>query len=270
MGAGTRSRWRAQVLKSVATSGRQPARRIPILAYHFTGTPMDEEDAPITVPTSNFEEQIRHLAESGYRSIGLHELDRAYTSDPTATRFVAITFDDGRRCVYEKAFPILRKYNMRATVFLIGNRLDHHLFLSHEQIATMSGDGIWFESHCQSHRRLTTLAPSDQLRELEDSRHTLGVLLGQPPAYLAYPFGDYDDGVQALAKKAGYRAAVGTRTGLADAKSDPFGLPRVGVRRHDDMRRFTDKLNGEFQPPKPQGLVAGLRATASRLVHRHR
>ena len=257
------------MLKRPAIAAGWLTFRVPILAYHYTGEPMDADDAPITVSTAAFEEQIRYLAEGGYRSIGLHQLDRVFGADPATTRFVAITFDDGRRCVYDEAFPILRKYDMRATVFLIGNRLDHRLFLSRYQIAEMTASGMWFESHCLTHRRLTSLARPDQLRELEDSRHAIGALLGREPAYLAYPFGDYDAGVQALAQTVGYRAAVSTLTGLADATSDRFALPRLGVRRHDDMRRFVDKLNGEFHGLRPQGMYARLRATASRFVRRN-
>jgi peptidoglycan/xylan/chitin deacetylase (PgdA/CDA1 family) len=217
------------------------------------------------VSTEAFEQQIRHLAEAGYRSIGLHELCNAFSCDPATTRCVAITFDDGRRCVYEQAWPVLRKYGMRATVFVITDCLEHELYMSPRQIAEMAEQGHWFESHGVSHRRLTSLSPADKTWELNHSRHVLGQLLGREVNCFAYPFGDHDAEVRALARAAGYKAAVSTKTGLALVDSDHFALPRVGIRRQDDLARFVEKIRGNFAGHRPKGPSALLRAAAARL-----
>jgi peptidoglycan/xylan/chitin deacetylase (PgdA/CDA1 family) len=65
----------------------------------------------------NFEKQIAHLAKN-YKIVTLNEIvDRVRNRD-SIRRCVAITFDDGFRDNYENAYPILRKVNVPATVFL--------------------------------------------------------------------------------------------------------------------------------------------------------
>ena len=105
--------------------------------------------------------------------------------------------------------------------------------LDWDEATRMAGAGIDLESHGATHAILTGL-PADeiaselsrslgQLRERGHARHGL----------LAYPSGRNDDQVRRLAREAGYRAAVTVELGLASSRSDPFGLPRLGL--HDDI-----------------------------------
>lgn len=239
-----------------------PSRQdqVPILAYHFTGAPIDEQDAPLTVATDAFERQVRYLIESDFRIIGLHQLQEAFFSR-RAARSAVITFDDGRDCVFREAFPVLKKYGATATVFLISSRIGNPMFLSRDQISEMADHGISFGSHTVSHRRLSLLTTAEKRIELEHSRSELQHLLQRVVEFLAYPYGDFDAETQRLAVSAGYRGALSSRTGLAEAASDPFALPRVGIRRHDDVNRFAEKLEGQFAPPadQPAGLGPRLR-----------
>lgn len=113
--------------------------RVPILAYHYTGVP-DADEAPITVATEIFDQQMRHLIDSGYRSIGLHRLHDAFFSSVRSV----VTFDDGPHCVYPETFPVLKRYGIATSVFVIGTRLGPEPFLSRKQIA---------ESHSPHARR---------------------------------------------------------------------------------------------------------------------
>jgi len=68
--------------------------------------------------TSDFEKQIAHLARN-YKIISLDEIVDRVKTKKSLRRCVAITFDDGFRDNYEKAYPILKKYNVPATIFLL-------------------------------------------------------------------------------------------------------------------------------------------------------
>lgn len=71
------------------------------------------------VQQADFEQQIAFLS-AEYSVIGLAELmKRLAEGMPLPERAVCITFDDGFRNVYQTAFPILRKYETPATVFLV-------------------------------------------------------------------------------------------------------------------------------------------------------
>jgi len=47
--------------------------------------------------------------------------------------------------------------------------------------------------------------------------------------WLAYPYGNYDGRIEALARKAGYKLAVTTEWGSLQSASRPFALKRLRV-----------------------------------------
>ncbi len=95
---------------------RVTAPKFVILCYHGIG----EAGNPLGVaPTRHlFEAQMRFLREN-YRVVSLDEVFRELGSGVKSEPGVAITFDDGYRSAYTMALPILRKYRLPATVYLI-------------------------------------------------------------------------------------------------------------------------------------------------------
>jgi peptidoglycan/xylan/chitin deacetylase (PgdA/CDA1 family) len=92
-----------------------------ILCYHRVGTggvPLYSELSPDV-----FEAQMRFLKKE-YRIVSLEQICQGLQEPTTAEPSVAITFDDGYRDVFRHAFPILRKYGIPATVFLIADSVD--------------------------------------------------------------------------------------------------------------------------------------------------
>ena len=92
--------------------------RIPVLMYHH----FDEGGLPeVTISADAFERHIKALSDAGYTAISFDELCAyACSGAPLPELPVIITIDDGYMSVYETAYPILRKYEMTATVFIIG------------------------------------------------------------------------------------------------------------------------------------------------------
>lgn len=92
-----------------------------ILCYHRVGTggvPIYSELSP-----QLFEAQMRFLRKH-YRIVSLAEVCKGLQTPSGIGPSVAITFDDGYRDVYTQAFPILQKYGIPATVFLIADALE--------------------------------------------------------------------------------------------------------------------------------------------------
>ncbi len=101
--------------QSTRTRGSHFERRFQILSYHKVSPDAHPFFPPIHPAV--FERQMQFL-KSFYRVMSLQELiDRTACGDIPA-RSVAITFDDGYRDNYEYAFPILKKYQLPATVFV--------------------------------------------------------------------------------------------------------------------------------------------------------
>ena len=64
-----------------------------------------------------FEKQIAYLVKN-YNIISMDEIVEKVQKRKSLRRLVAITFDDGFKDNYEKAYPILKKYSVPATIFL--------------------------------------------------------------------------------------------------------------------------------------------------------
>lgn len=187
-----------------------------------------------------FEAQLAALACWGYTTITLEEwLEFRVRRRTPPPRPIALTFDDGYRSNYEIVWPLLRRYNATATIFLVTdyigetNRWDsgglQESLLGPAEIAAMQSGGIQFGSHTCTHRPLVDMAPAEALGELTRSRATLETLLGRPILTLAYPYNKHNASIRSLAQHAGYQAAVLGR-GRGNARwTNPRALRRVKV-----------------------------------------
>jgi peptidoglycan/xylan/chitin deacetylase (PgdA/CDA1 family) len=95
--------------------------KFAILYYHRVGT----QGVPFHsgMEPRLFEEQIRFLCKA-YRIISMDQLCCELEDGGPKGQAVAITFDDGYRDVYTNAFPILRKYDVPATVYLTARAIE--------------------------------------------------------------------------------------------------------------------------------------------------
>lgn len=92
--------------------------KVPIITYHSI-TENASSNSEIT--PENFEAQIKALADEGYTGITFEQLvEYVYEGKKLPEKPICITFDDGYLNNYEIAYPILKKYNMKATIFVIG------------------------------------------------------------------------------------------------------------------------------------------------------
>lgn len=90
---------------------------VPVLTYHTI-----RPGGPIT--PALFERQLQWLRESGFRTIHCQEmLDHLRGSRRLDQPAVQITFDDGWRDNWVYAWPLLEKYQVKATIFLITARI---------------------------------------------------------------------------------------------------------------------------------------------------
>ena len=95
-----------------------------ILIYHRVGNTIEHSWSHTSVRIEDFENQIRYLS-SKCHAIPLDELSQyVQEKKPLPKRAIAITFDDGYKDNYLNAYPILKRYNMPATIFLTTCHID--------------------------------------------------------------------------------------------------------------------------------------------------
>ena len=100
---------------------RHPESKFAILCYHRVGT----AGVPLysQLHEKAFAAQMRHLA-ANYRVVPLNQLYRELEEGCQVSPTVAVTFDDGYRDLYTFALPVLQRYSIPATVYLIGHCMD--------------------------------------------------------------------------------------------------------------------------------------------------
>ena len=92
---------------------------VPVLMYHHIS---DDVTSSAVVTAETFERHMAALLDEGYSPVSLRELsDFVHGDGELPEKPVVITFDDGYMSNYELAFPILKKYGSKASVFVIGS-----------------------------------------------------------------------------------------------------------------------------------------------------
>ncbi len=223
---------------------------VPVLMYHH----VLPSAGFIASSASEFEAQMRYLATHGWRALSMDEFLAWKKGELELPRkSVLITFDDGWRDNFVFAYPILKKYCLRATIFLVTGwidaasegksefaPLDHSaakaaaprdprsVILNWDEVAAMS-DICDFRSHTHTHGDdyFGSLAP---LEDLSRCRETMKRRLGLDDTVLCWPRGKYDENRLKIALSLGYKAFFTTQRGVNKPDGDLSRIKRVAVK----------------------------------------
>jgi peptidoglycan/xylan/chitin deacetylase (PgdA/CDA1 family) len=226
---------------------------VPILMYHRINVVTPSTPAasrPLTVNPADFARQMEWLRRHGFRTITQRELfDALMCGRQLGPKAVMLTFDDGYRDTFFKASPVLARLGMHATAYVVSGRISgpDPSFLTWPLLDALERRGIEIGSHTVAHRDLTTLSDRDLLADLRTSRRTLERELGHPVPWLAYPFGAYDERVEAAARRAGYLLAVTTRPGSSQSARAPLALQRLRVLDSTGVRGLAAMLEASMR-----------------------
>lgn len=195
------------------------------LMYHLIlDTPYSSLESLFVRP-SELEGQIQALIEAGYTFIFADEYD--YYNEKT----VIMSFDDGYVDNYVEMFPIIKKYNVKVTVFMISAYIGGTDYLSKDMIREMSSSGlVSFQSHTHRHVNVTSTDNATLRNEFETSKRVIEEITGREVKALCYPTGAYNQNAMAIASEY-YDFAYTTVSSLSTFGYDLLSLPRYRVSR---------------------------------------
>jgi peptidoglycan/xylan/chitin deacetylase (PgdA/CDA1 family) len=165
----------------------------------------------------------------------IYSVGYVQTDDYSLTQFsyqgfnralVSITADDGFDNYYTNALPILQKYNLPSTAYVISGYIDATSdgYLSLAHLKALQAAGVEIGSHSVTHPNLSTLNATQQDNELKNSQATLQKDLGVPIADYAAPYGAYNQQIVTDAAKY-YQTYRGVQSGYnAINNFDPLNL----------------------------------------------
>lgn len=220
---------------------------VPVLMYHS----IDYKDkiTKLSISPESFERQMRFLHEHHYNVMPLEKIiPYIEKKEKVPPRTVAITFDDGYYNNYRYAYPVLKKYNLPATIFVIVNKVGMPGYLKWGEIKEMSDSGlVTIGSHTMDHLWLPDVTPNILEREVRESKSILEKGIGKSVNLFCYPIGAYDKKVQDAVRSAGYACAVATNPGRFKPTDDIYAIKRVRISRtSDNMLVFWFETSGIY------------------------
>ena len=111
---------------------------------------------------------------------------------PFKEPIISVTFDDGWESIYSNALPLLQKYGVPTTQYILASEFNNQLYLSEKQITSMQEAGHEIASHTMTHENLTSISEADRRWELGESKKILSKKFG-PIKDFASPLGAEDE-----------------------------------------------------------------------------
>jgi peptidoglycan/xylan/chitin deacetylase (PgdA/CDA1 family) len=243
-----------------------PATSIPVLLYHHLLPEQKNktlEENSLVVSTESFDKQMRYLHDKGFYTLTISDMEEfLYNGKGLPERSVMIHFDDGYYSNIVYAYPILKQYGHRATIFFITHYIKElgdnqpgiddsgPVFTAAKSIP---GTEDVFETASHSHdmHKLmegtydTVLSRETKENIILDTQKSFE-FVGNHSAY-AYPRTVYNQNVIDALTEAGIKMAFAAGDTYVTADTNPFELGRISIFRYVDFDAFKEIVNGSFE-----------------------
>ncbi|MCX7121862.1 MAG: polysaccharide deacetylase family protein [Gammaproteobacteria bacterium] len=246
--------WKRLIGNIYPTSFKVFKTRKIILIYHAVG------NSPWAIPPAVFKEQIQWL-KSHCKIVPLTQLLTDNGNQNTIE--VALTFDDGYSCLYNKVLPILQDSDATATVYIntgwMGDceksrknshpNLGHYpdeTFLIWDEVKSLAKNGWEIGSHGVDHIDLTAQPSESIKKELENSKIDIERKLQKPCVHFAYTWGKHNVLVQNEVRAAKYQFSVAAQHGIITQQDDLLVLPRMNIAREYTIKDFSAVITGRW------------------------
>lgn len=160
---------------------------------------------------------------------------------------VILTFDDGHEDNYSELFPLLKKYNVKATFFVVTDYMNYvtDVCMSREQVAELAQSGlVSIQSHTVTHPRLDMSTAESQEEEMRQSKLDLTRVTGKEPFVLSYPYGKCSIDTRPLMGEY-YRFGVKMSGRVYVTGDDPVLVYRYYVPRGLGVEAFAQMASGK-------------------------
>jgi peptidoglycan/xylan/chitin deacetylase (PgdA/CDA1 family) len=208
-----------------------------------------DRESRLSVSPESFERQMAFLRKQGYNVVPLNKLiDIISSKKSIPPKTVAITLDDGYENNYTNAFPILKKYNIPATIFVVVEKIGQYEYLNWDQLKEMSHSGIDIGSHQLSHTFLPNIKDDTRLsNEIYVSRQIIRSHIPLGAETFAYCGGGFNEKARQAVIEAGYKGACATNPGKNYPKHDIYALKRLRISKtSDNLFVFWIETNGLY------------------------
>ncbi|MED0969745.1 polysaccharide deacetylase family protein [Bacillus paramycoides] len=244
-------------------NGANKQEKVPVLQYYYLAKDKDKKenlefkDRQNILSVSEFEKQIKYLADNKYHTLTLKEFN-GFIKDkkPLPEKSVLITFDNSSKSNYVYAYPILKKYNMHAVSFAVSSKLTEQVqkfdpkniqTLSKVELEKMK-DVFEFGSHTHDLNKVIDNTPAliktakdDVKKDILQSNKLLQT------NYFSYPFGKYNKASVEALNELGVALAFTSSQGYATENSKPLEIERWPISSDTKMDTFEKIVSGKYE-----------------------
>lgn len=241
------------------------ADRIPVLCFHrVVSDSLKKEKFPKyqwVAGVSDFEQQMKYLYDNQFTTLTLDEFYTWYQGKKKLpAKTVVLTFDDGDYEFYHIVYPILKKYNLKATMFIVGSRtketteeykdVETAYYLGWDKINEMKKNypNVSFQSHSYNmHYARKYLAVYElslaQIYQDFESNRLSGIENKNTYQYMAYPFGGFNEDVVYCAKKYKYKLAFDFGPFRKATRNDSiYHISRIAITGQLSMEDYKKRI----------------------------
>ncbi|WMJ87094.1 polysaccharide deacetylase family protein [Anaerocolumna sp. MB42-C2] len=242
-----------------AVSSSSQAVCVPIIMYHQV---KDNNFGKDVISPYEFESDLKYLADNNYSTITMSQLiDYVYYGLELPKNPIILSFDDGYLSVYKYVFPLLKKYNMKIVLSIVGKSTDNYskVFDDNINYASMTWNQIYemdksglveiqnhsYDLHKIRNGRYGCYQKQDESADhyetvitydLTTLQEKIKEITHKIPTTFTYPYGKYNDKTENIIKKLGFKATLSCTYGVNLINQDPenlYGLKRI-CRSHNE------------------------------------
>ena len=239
---------KTEVVKPILPPAAPAKAKIPVLVYHYVEVVQNKDDfirRSLAITPATFESHIKSLVEDGYTFYFVRDISDVLTASKAA-KAVVLTFDDGYGDFYTDAFPILKKYNVKSTVFINSGLINQPNYMTKPQVLELAKSGIVeLGGHGYSHLNLVQVEKALATTTVETDREKLKTDYGVTAVSFCYPYGAYNATIQQIVKNAGYTYGVTLDPGWILSTDNLLAIPRVkpGAAGTGSLAEYLNSLN---------------------------
>lgn len=170
---------------------------IAILGYHGVVSEQEKKENyasnPYFMSISEFEKQMKYLADNNYQCLSMEDVEAYYHGKKEVSKKAAcLTFDDGYKNFNTIVKPIIKKYNLQATNFVIGykTKTNNPLYLQTNDLKNDQYVEYYSHSYDMHHighlpykKKIETMTTNEIKKDFEKNKGLVST------DYFAFPYG---------------------------------------------------------------------------------
>ena len=208
-------------------AGLSDEKEVVCFVYHRFN---DSRYPSTNTSTWDFEAHLKYLLHEKFQVLTFSDAIDYLKSERKSVKTAVITIDDAYESFFEYGLPLLRKYQMPATLFVNTKTVGGGDYMSWEELQKALENQIEIGNHTHSHQYfLNDRSPGryDVFRkEIAFSQAVFKEQLHVTPVVFSYPYGEFDSAMKKVVQNFGFKAAAAQNSGVVHAGGDLFTCPR--------------------------------------------